>query len=52
MATELATSAHVRYFKHCLNLLPGELASQDASRMTIAQLCLVGLAALGKLDEA
>ncbi|KAJ2782375.1 geranylgeranyl transferase type-1 subunit beta [Coemansia javaensis] len=52
MAPELATAAHVRYFKHCLNLLPAEATSQDATRMTLAHLCLVGLAALGRLEDS
>ncbi|PIA16318.1 terpenoid cyclases/Protein prenyltransferase [Coemansia reversa NRRL 1564] len=53
MATaELAVDAHVRYFRHCLNMLPAETVSLDATRMTIAQLSLVGLAALGRLEES
>ncbi|KAJ2449849.1 geranylgeranyl transferase type-1 subunit beta [Coemansia sp. RSA 2336] len=49
--TSLETSLHARYFKFCLNMLPAEVASQDATRMTIAHLCLVGLATLGKLND-
>ncbi|KAJ2789623.1 geranylgeranyl transferase type-1 subunit beta, partial [Coemansia linderi] len=42
---------HARYFRICLNGLPRQMTSLDAARMTFVQLCLVGLAALGKLDE-
>ncbi|KAJ1661930.1 hypothetical protein GGF44_005271, partial [Coemansia sp. RSA 1694] len=52
MATKLAVDSHARYFRICLNGLPHKMTSLDAARMTFAQLCLVGLAALGKLDEA
>ncbi|KAJ1840721.1 geranylgeranyl transferase type-1 subunit beta, partial [Coemansia sp. RSA 2708] len=51
MAAELAINAHARYFKHCLTMLPAETTSLDATRMTIAQLCLVGLATLGRLED-
>ncbi|KAJ2883094.1 geranylgeranyl transferase type-1 subunit beta [Coemansia aciculifera] len=51
MATQLAVDSHARYFRICLSGLPHQMTSLDAARMTFVQLCLVGLTALGKLDE-
>ncbi|KAJ2665821.1 geranylgeranyl transferase type-1 subunit beta [Coemansia sp. RSA 1199] len=51
MVVDLELNAHARYFKFCLNMLPAEAVSQDASRMTVAHLCLVGLATLGRLND-
>lgn len=52
MTQELLKDKHMKYLKLCMRGLPSHMASLDATRMTIAHLCLVGLAALGKLDEA
>ncbi|ORX68567.1 protein geranylgeranyltransferas-like protein type I beta subunit [Linderina pennispora] len=43
---------HIRYFKRCLEMLPAAMQSLDATRMMLVQLSLVGLAALGAIDEA
>jgi len=34
---------HVRYFQHCLNLLPHQYVSADASRMTFVLFCIGAL---------
>ncbi|KAJ2788290.1 geranylgeranyl transferase type-1 subunit beta [Coemansia interrupta] len=49
---ELAVDKHTRYFKYALSMLPSTMAQLDATRMTLGHLCLVGLAALGKLETA
>ncbi|KAJ2005020.1 geranylgeranyl transferase type-1 subunit beta [Coemansia thaxteri] len=51
MAPQLAVDRHARYFRMCLSGLPQQMTSLDAARMTFVQLSLVGLAALGRLDE-
>ncbi|KAJ1949099.1 Geranylgeranyl transferase type-1 subunit beta [Linderina macrospora] len=43
---------HIRYFKRCLEMLPAAMQSLDATRMTLVQLCLVGLAVFDAIDEA
>ncbi|KAJ2759654.1 geranylgeranyl transferase type-1 subunit beta [Coemansia sp. BCRC 34490] len=50
-AQGLSVDIHARYFRHCLTMLPAQTAVLDATRMTLAHLCLAGLAALGRLDE-
>ncbi|KAJ2719137.1 hypothetical protein GGI07_005402 [Coemansia sp. Benny D115] len=50
MPPELAIDKHARYFKFALTMLPSSATNLDATRMTLVHLCLVGLAALGRLD--
>ncbi|KAI8325539.1 terpenoid cyclases/Protein prenyltransferase [Martensiomyces pterosporus] len=50
MPAELAKDFHARYFRRCLDMLPSPMTPMEASRMTLIQLCLVGLAALGQLE--
>ncbi|KAJ1962169.1 geranylgeranyl transferase type-1 subunit beta [Dipsacomyces acuminosporus] len=50
MPAELAKELHARYFRRCLDMLPSAMAPMEASRMTLVQLCLVGLSVLGELE--
>ncbi|KAI9503394.1 hypothetical protein GGI25_001828 [Coemansia spiralis] len=52
MASKLAVDKHVRYFRYCLDMLPSDAAAFDAIRMTLAHLCLAGLAGLGQVEAA
>ncbi|KAJ2162707.1 hypothetical protein GGF46_000432 [Coemansia sp. RSA 552] len=51
MADGFQSRAHASFFKFSLNMLPPAAAGLDAIRMTIGHLCLVGLAALGRLED-
>jgi prenyltransferase beta subunit len=42
---------HIKYFKHCLNLLPARLAYLDSQRLVLAHFALGGLSILGGIDE-
>ncbi|KAK7116030.1 geranylgeranyl transferase type-1 subunit beta-like [Littorina saxatilis] len=48
---KLHREKHVKYFKRMLQIIPGQFASLDTHRMTIAYFALSGLDLLGALHE-
>lgn len=41
---------HIKYFIHCLGILPGRYGSYDSQRLVLTQFAVGGLSLLGGLD--
>lgn len=47
----LDVSSHVRYFRKCLEVLPGAYSSLDTNRLTVIYFCVSGLDLLGEIGR-